>query len=343
MANLFKTYQLIALILSFTTDNKKLEAHIKNKTVDWDALVKIGSSHLVLPTIYCRLKERKLLDLLPDELTAYLEQLTSINRNRNLGLIEEATSISKLLMKHEIKHVFLKGIALLCSNVYRDTGERMVGDIDILVEKEQEKRAFKLIQSSGYNRTIGFDYEVKGHRHLDRLVNTKKLAAIELHNALFNLKHQDQIDIYDFFNSTHVEGGIPIPSLQFLGLHNVLSWQINDKGYYYCSISLKSIYDSLVLDINKNNVLEERLTNKYIKSYLSLASIHFKDFDSLGFKQNVFKRFLYNLKFHFPILHKTLKQFQFVAISFLERIHLLVFNQSYRKHLLSKILSKVNS
>ena len=114
MGNLINTYQLIADILSFKSDDSVLKYNLQNnKQANWDSLVKVGSSHLVLPAIYCSLKERRLLDQLPDDLNQYLLEITSINKNRNLGLINEAKSISELLTKHKIKHVFFSGCRLV--------------------------------------------------------------------------------------------------------------------------------------------------------------------------------------------------------------------------------------
>ena len=76
--------------------------------MDWDHLVRVGSSHLVLPAIYCRLKAKKLLGLLPQELETYLKELTDLNRERNEQLLVEAQQISQWFQEANIDHVFLK-------------------------------------------------------------------------------------------------------------------------------------------------------------------------------------------------------------------------------------------
>ena len=111
MGNLAITYQHIANILSFETSNPKLEKDLSHPTFDWDAIVVEGSKHLVLPAIYCRLKAKQLLHVLPEELNTYLEGITSINRNRNESILKQVHSISQLLNEHHIDHVFLKGSA----------------------------------------------------------------------------------------------------------------------------------------------------------------------------------------------------------------------------------------
>ena len=41
-------------------------------------------------------------------------------------LLKEAKELSELLYKNNINHIFLKGTALLLSNVFEDIGERMI-------------------------------------------------------------------------------------------------------------------------------------------------------------------------------------------------------------------------
>ena len=59
MPNTHQTLQDIANILSFESDKTLLKARMESDTMDWDHLVRVGSIHLVLPTIYCRLKAKK--------------------------------------------------------------------------------------------------------------------------------------------------------------------------------------------------------------------------------------------------------------------------------------------
>ena len=46
-----------------------------------------------------------------------------------------------------IDHVFLKGTAMLASGYYEDIGERMVGDLDILIESSIIELALTIIKN----------------------------------------------------------------------------------------------------------------------------------------------------------------------------------------------------
>ena len=87
---------LIADILSFNNNQEELTEHFNKTSIDWDAIVIIGSKHLMLPALYCNLKTKDLLQLIPEELQIYLEEITAINRGRNEILLKEANEISNI-------------------------------------------------------------------------------------------------------------------------------------------------------------------------------------------------------------------------------------------------------
>lgn len=60
--------------LSISVSNKNLEEIqqvLKTKEIDWDLFVKISTSQLVLPAIYCNYKRKNILKFLPADLVDY--------------------------------------------------------------------------------------------------------------------------------------------------------------------------------------------------------------------------------------------------------------------------------
>jgi hypothetical protein len=338
-----KTIQLIADILSFEHSKTALENSLGNPSCDWDALVMEGSKQLVLPALYCRLKAKQLLHLLPEDLETYLADITQINRNRNQAILEQVQDISKLLNSHDIEHVFLKGTALLALGCYADQAKRMVGDIDILVQPSQVHMAFDLLKSNGYDQTFGFAYENKEFRHLDRLIAEDKLAAIELHTELLNKNHRALIDALSLLNSSRISNGIKVPDPYYLSKHLLLAWQLNDKGHVYKVPNLKSLYDLIVLNAHKDAYfISSALELKYGQSYLALAKLYFKDFSQVS--STTYMTYI-------VCSHKMIMSFSPLKVSVMtlkrsylfiaNRLHLLLFNGNYRKHVIKKIfLSK---
>ncbi|HUH28800.1 nucleotidyltransferase family protein, partial [Gelidibacter sp.] len=178
------TLQLIADLLNFDNNQETLANHLSNHTIDWDTVVIVASRHLMLPALYCRLKAKNLLPLIPEDLAFYLEEITSINRGRNEILLKEVLEISEILKKEQINHVFIKGVALIAGNTFHDPAERMIGDIDILVAHDQIHTAFDLLTDQGYTNTVTSNIERDNHRHLPRQVSEKQYGAIELHNEV---------------------------------------------------------------------------------------------------------------------------------------------------------------
>lgn len=338
MTNSALTIHYIADILSFKTSTKTLEEMLSNPSFDWEVIVVQGSKHLVLPALYCRLKERNLLHTLPTDLVDYLKEITNINRARNVRILNQVHSISKILNANNINHVFLKGTALLALGCYKDNAERMVGDIDILIETSQAQEAFNLLKNSGYNKTSGFAYDKKDFRHLDRLISEEELAAIELHTGLLNKKKWALIDIPGFIQNKRIVNNIAIPNKESLTKHLILSWQLNDHGHYYNAVSLKSIYDLISIKTHEEQVLLDNLLKlKYAKSYLELAKFYFTEFQNIESNNYmVFRKLMYDLKTSYKpitiLINLTLYYIQYLG----ERIFLICTNKSYTIHILKK-------
>ena len=85
-----------------------------------------------------------------EDLNAYLSGITKINRNRNQTLLNQVKELSALFNAHGINHVFTKGCALLASGYFKDFGERLIGDIDLLVEPTNLFKAEQLLLNLEY-------------------------------------------------------------------------------------------------------------------------------------------------------------------------------------------------
>ncbi|MEO1032028.1 MAG: nucleotidyltransferase family protein [Bacteroidota bacterium] len=336
MANLAITYQHIADILSFESSNTELEMTLSDPKFDWDNIVVEGSKHLVLPAIYCRLKSKKILHLLPDELNSYLKEITSLNRNRNLAIIEQVHLLTALFNTHNINHVFLKGAALLAGNFYEDIAERMIGDIDILIDEAQLDQAFKLLKKNGYfpiEQTLGHDFFE--HKHLPRLRTNNNICAVELHKKLFVSFQDKELKNYNVRALKQIKKSINIPKLKHLLRHNILNFQINDRGQLYHSISFRSAYDSILL-LRASNFEALTSKDKLLRNYMNIVGLFFKDIKSLEPKTNFTTKFymfkLKHIKFY-KFWNRLLNIGYFLQIA-LGRLLYFFSNSSYRKAVL---------
>ncbi|MFD1292843.1 nucleotidyltransferase family protein [Lutibacter holmesii] len=277
------TLTTVGEILSFKSDLVVLERKIKNHEIDWDALVKVGSKHLVLPAIYSQLQQKKLLQFIPKDLAIFLEEIATINRNRNLTLLKQITWLSQLFKNNNIDHVFLKGSALLAANYYVDPCERMIGDIDVLVCENQLEQAYKLLMAKGYNpgkTTFGSVITGPKHKHLTRLIKATELAAVEIHRKVLKKPYFDYLQPSILLQKKRFVNNIPVLCETHLLEHNILNLQINDGANFRKYLHFRTAYDTIVL-LNKNPIinLKKAYPKSYFQNYFVIYALYFNDFE----------------------------------------------------------------
>jgi hypothetical protein len=125
---------------------------------DWDRTIAVAAREDVLPALYPRLQATV-------EVSDFLEAIHELNRERNRQLLNEIEMHSCLLHAAGIEPVVLKGAAYLVAGVYRDPSDRLLRDIDLLVETAQSAKAFEIIQSSGYEPYIPNPTALVLHHH----------------------------------------------------------------------------------------------------------------------------------------------------------------------------------
>jgi len=240
-----------------------VEAQIKDNLVDWDAVVKVSTGHFVFPALYCNLKKANFLHYVPADLVAYMKHITDLNRERNKKIITQAKEIRELLMANKITPIFLKGTGNLLEGLYEDIAERMVGDIDFIVSKQEYHKTILIIESYGYKKK-STDHSLE-FKHYPKLHKTdgKNIAALEIHKELLTEKYAKE------FNYDRVRSDIQILNKSYVLSYSdqlslsIIAKQINDKGMYYKNISLRNSYDIFLLSFKANT----------LKSIISFAKL----------------------------------------------------------------------
>jgi len=340
MASLHSIFQDIADIISNDSDRESLKLKLENDAFDWEKIVPVASSHLIIPLIYCKLKEKEVLHLLPEDLKSYLEEITRQNRERNNTILDEVQEISILFNKNKVDHVFLKGAAMLASGIYKDIAERMVGDIDILVHPDQLSKAQNLLIIHGYfevETTFGFNFFV--NKHLARLIPDKKLAAVEIHRKLVQGIGILDLEPIKILSQKQEVNSVLIPSYKDLLVHAVLNFEVNDHGHYYNYLGLRNTYDSILLmeRISKAYILNLQ-SKKHIRSFFEKAEVYFSVFE-INSGRGVFqyRKKIFVLKQKSKLMsvasYKLLNIFQFGAL-ISDRLFLYIKNPTYRKAVL---------
>ena len=336
------------LEISVRTDKiSEVENILSKNDINWEEVVKITSLNQILPAFFTVLTKYSLIKYLPLDLQSYMTKITAINRNRNIKVLEQINEINEIFVSNEINVIFIKGSSNLICNLYDDIAERMVGDIDIIVSEKSYFKAIKLMKENGYVFYEDIKNPLPNFRHYRRLIKKNRIAALEIHKNLttsefsqnFNFKHisKNTIDYHDFKLLSH-ENQI---------IMTILSDAINDYGFYYKNISLKSAYDLLLLGKKFNNKkfdLKLGKLHKPIFSYLVMFNFLFPGLNSIQINDN---KFLSNYKSKYIEYLSDKKRrlnhikFQKIRINIKNYYKLfirIIFQKVYRKWFFNKLL-----
>ena len=230
---------------------EELSRELENPDFLVENFVKMSSGHLMVPALYVKFKEAGFLERLPEDLVQYLEYFYDLNLKRNKQVLAQVDNIATLLSKNNISPVFLKGCANLLDNLYSDPGERMIGDIDILVEKSELIETVDILRSDGYlpqsKVTAKSFTKIK---HYPALAKEGEVALLEIHQKLVVNHHSKRFPALPILKEKKfIEkyGNSFVPSVQHRAMHNFLHSQINNHLHYYGQVSLRDYYDAYLL------------------------------------------------------------------------------------------------
>lgn len=310
--------------------------------IDFEKLVIITSGHLMLPTLYFKLKKKSYLNYIPVNLKIYLKKIFNINKERNRILISEIKEISKILNDNYIEHIYLKGASNIISDLYIDIGERMIGDIDILVEKNKLMKTYEIFKTKGYKIKDKNDFFYKGNKHLSRLASKNKIFSIEFHQRLFDSEKIYKLDPSKLFKTKLIMQNTSILDFKNQFLYNIYNYQINDIGSLKLSYSYRTFYDAYLMEKNRNIDFNNFKIDKYLSNYLMIVrEMKIPILKKIIFKENK----LNQLRFKYKSVNKTFYKIDSFIINFFRRILWIpkqikqfIISQRYRKHIINKLL-----
>jgi len=338
------------LTISFEAKNKQeIEKQLKSTSIDWDAVVKVSTTHYVFPALYCNLKCADFLQYLPHELVNYMEHITDINRERNKQIISQADELNNVLLANNIRPIFLKGTGNLLAGIYEDIGERMVGDIDFILSKEDYPKAIIILREFGYSEVEKYKYYIPEEKHYRRLQKENNIAAIEIHNELLIEKYANE------FNYSFVERGSQIINeIAILSYANklnlsIIASQINDNGFYYKTMALRNAYDVFLLSKKTNAKKAVNTLDKLshpLNCFLAACYEVFNKVESLEYnntKKTTSYLSVFYSQFINPILtkrqHKRIKSYVFIK-SRVNIIYKSIIYKDYRVWLFKRVTDK---
>jgi len=244
----------------------------------WEQFVQVGSSHLILPALFVKLQEEKLLPYLPDELVSHLEEIHTLNVERNRSFIQQVHWLVALLNESDIHPIFLKGAGALLDELYSDPGERVISDIDCLVSAKNFNRAVELLKAEGYTHPPFHTASLPMMHHYPSLFKAQEPAQIEIHRYPVGRRQLKYVDL-DAMTSQLFQSDISHSPHILKGhdqiLINVIHSQLKDKGQYYANIPLRNIYEFYKLS-KKHDLSQMEISHPHLRlvinNYIAVAS-----------------------------------------------------------------------
>lgn len=271
----------------------RIREKIRSGEINWEQLVWVSSNQMVLQAVYLQFKRADLLKELPEDLIEHLSHIHALNKKRNQEILEQTKKIIQILNKHKIHPIFLKGVGNLLDNLYEDIGERMIGDIDFLLDEKDVIRAAEILMKEGYIKNLNFSEKTIDYgRHYPRLVKEKDISGVEIHFRLISKPYDKNLSFYIIDKEKNklnlIETAFVLSDYHQI-IYNMMNVQINDKLFYSNPIYLRQIYDLFLLSVKSDPLKALQKFRFYFNSlnnYLALSAIILSRPISLTFKDN---------------------------------------------------------
>ncbi|WP_442265829.1 nucleotidyltransferase family protein [Tenacibaculum sp. ZS6-P6] len=333
------------LTINHEAHNKRIvEEHLKNNTVDWDNIVKLSTEHYVFPALYCNLRKADFLKYLPEDLVGYMKHIADLNRERNTQIIQQAKEINELLLSHNITPIFLKGTGNLLEGLYDDIAERMVGDIDFLVNNNSFTESIRVLKNDGYYKfhKDKFDTTIT-NRHYPKMIKKNKIASTEIHYKMVSSSKISEFN-YDFIFPNIKKKNISTLSYSDNIILTTCNKQFNDNGKIFKNFNLRSSYDIFLLSKKCSPITSvKKLKNhKHLNNFLYSSFKIFNEPNSISYEntllaQTFFSNQIKLLEHPMSKLKKKLVSWRIFNTKAFKTIFKSTYKKEYRIYLKSRI------
>jgi hypothetical protein len=330
---------------------RQVEAEISSGNVPWEEFVWMGSSHFVLPALYSAFRRNGIIHQLPNDLVEHLTGIYSLNLNRNLQIIEQSHELIRILNSIGIEPIFLKGAGHLLQNLYRDLGDRIMSDIDILIPAEDIQKATQLLYKNGYSHPAELkDDDFEEHHHLPGFENKNYPAMVELHHTVLPGKYQNLISNAEIFLAKKkIEGfNACVMSVNHQRLLNFVHDQLVDDDFKYKTMLIKGLYDFYLL-ANLGPPVEMKPLikgyEKWFNTYCSFVSSTFNNTLNTKFTENLTTS-RFRKQFDYLLNHPKIFSFYQIIILYSIRIPIILksfMTAPFSKHSRHYIKKKVGT
>jgi hypothetical protein len=176
--------------LGYTSEAARTERMAQVSAEEWGLVAKLAQQHGVAPLLYYNLQKMNV--ALPSDIGKELKQAYLKNMLRMMRFFHDIKDLLQLMQENDIQVIVLKG-AFLAEGVYDNIGLRVMGDIDLMVKKEDLERVDELLLAFGcnpkdYSRVVTQDNHHFGYRLPSGL-------TLEIHWSIINANLPFRIDV----------------------------------------------------------------------------------------------------------------------------------------------------
>lgn len=198
---------------------------IPTSEIDWDELWQLVLQHRIAPMLIHhleRIKKEGICDFAPKHILTKALITNRLNSIRNKDLFNELNKLNHQFRRQKINLTVLKGPAMAWK-IYKDPGNRIFSDLDLLVESSDVKTAHQILIDEGYITQglsdIEFLSKMESHLFLYTKSTNKITIAVELHHPHINYI-VDLKKIHDKAESYH--DGIGMPDIVDLFIYSCI-------------------------------------------------------------------------------------------------------------------------
>ncbi len=260
---------------------------------EWRSVLSLSSAQLVTPMLHWAYREQGLISELPADVLEFLDAIYQLNLENNRLHADQLAQLIRALNNIAVQPVLLKGAATLVGGLYPTSGERMIGDIDVLLPLSKLAEAVDQLCSLGYKPILAEetlpDTQNLGLHHYRPLVSHHWPAQVELHVHPVHLQAVRILDIDEVIRDATPlnwrDGNCLLPSATHFVMHNVIHAYV-DLGYRYF-LSLRQLFEFVYTCRTRADqidwaVIQQRAESlgygNALRSYVALATAY------LGFR-----------------------------------------------------------
>jgi hypothetical protein len=207
--------------------------------IDWLATIALANESLTTTNLAASVLTRKFNGDLPEDVRIFLTDVLVRNRKRNKALSAQMSDSIHALNVAGIKPMLLKGSVILAVQPSIENAERMVSDIDLLVNDMELLPAISCLESRGYSV---FDKDPRGPITLARVSD---VGMLDIHTKLRGPEAlRASQELYATSQSATLgKAKVLLPSPTFQLLHFVLHDQLHGRDYWRGSVDLRHLCD----------------------------------------------------------------------------------------------------